>query len=298
MELTRRTDYACRIIRAAYESKDEYVSVSEVAEKENIPYAFARSIQHDLVHAGLLKTVRGAKGGLTLACNPSNTTLLEVLEAVQAASICLPAPLIRGSANAVANANSAAFGSVRIPSCVSISTASRLKNSLKAMGPLASARSEVAAGSANGSQPREAEAAGVSDEAIAAFVGRVREEGARLYRDLPWRNTRDPYAIWISEVMLQQTQVARVLTRWERFMKRFPSVDALSAAAVADVVDEWQGMGYNRRALALKRAADICSAEYGGALPTGVEALRALPGIGDATAAGSRRFPPMFLAFI
>ena len=158
------------------------------------------------------------------------------------------------------------------------------------MGPLASARSEVAAGSANGSQPREAEAVCVSDEAIAAFVGRVREEGARLYRDLPWRNTRDPYAIWISEVMLQQTQVARVLMRWERFMKRFPSVDALSAAAVADVVDEWQGMGYNRRALALKRAADICSAEYGGALPTGVEALRALPGIGDATAAGITAF--------
>lgn len=158
------------------------------------------------------------------------------------------------------------------------------------MGPLASARSKVAAGSANGSQPREAEAVCVSDEAIAAFVGRVCEEGARLYRDLPWRNTRDPYAIWISEVMLQQTQVARVLTRWERFMKRFPSVDALSAAAVADVVDEWQGMGYNRRALALKRAADICSAEYGGALPTGVEALRALPGIGDATAAGITAF--------
>lgn len=83
MELTRRTDYACRIIRAAYESKDAYVSVSEVAEKESIPYAFARSIQHDLVHAGLLKTVRGAKGGLTLACDPSGTTLLEVLEAVQ-----------------------------------------------------------------------------------------------------------------------------------------------------------------------------------------------------------------------
>ena len=158
------------------------------------------------------------------------------------------------------------------------------------MGPLASARSEVAAGSENGSQPREAEAVCVSDEAIAAFVGRVREEGARLYRNLPWRNTRDPYAIWISEVMLQQTQVARVLTRWERFMKRFPSIDALSAAAVADVVDEWQGMGYNRRALALKRAADICSAEYGGALPTGVEALRALPGIGDATAAGITAF--------
>lgn len=83
MELTRRSDYACRIIRAAYDSKDAYVSVSEVAERENIPYAFARSIQHDLVHAGLLKTVRGAKGGLSLACDPSTTTLLEVLEALQ-----------------------------------------------------------------------------------------------------------------------------------------------------------------------------------------------------------------------
>lgn len=83
MELTRRSDYACRIIRAAYESKDAYVSVSEVAEREGIPYAFARSIQHDLVRAGLLKTVRGAKGGLTLACDPSTTTVLEVLEALQ-----------------------------------------------------------------------------------------------------------------------------------------------------------------------------------------------------------------------
>lgn len=83
MELTRRSDYACRIIRAAYEAGDVYVSVSDVAERENIPYAFARSIQHDLVHAGLLKTVRGAKGGLTLACDTKQTTLLDVLEALQ-----------------------------------------------------------------------------------------------------------------------------------------------------------------------------------------------------------------------
>lgn len=83
MELTRRTDYACRIIRAAYANRDSYVSVSEVAQRESIPYAFARSIQHDLVHAGLLKTVRGAKGGLWLACDPHDTTLLDVLEAVQ-----------------------------------------------------------------------------------------------------------------------------------------------------------------------------------------------------------------------
>lgn len=132
--------------------------------------------------------------------------------------------------------------------------------------------------------------AGVSADVMASFVGRIRKEGLSLYRDLPWRNTRDPYAIWISEVMLQQTQVARVLSRWERFMSRFPSVDALAAASTSDVVEEWQGMGYNRRALALKRAADICSAEYGGSLPAGVDALRTLPGIGEATAAGITAF--------
>ncbi|ACV22315.1 A/G-specific adenine glycosylase [Slackia heliotrinireducens] len=123
-----------------------------------------------------------------------------------------------------------------------------------------------------------------------AFVQLVREEGKRLYRDLPWRDTRDPYAIWISEVMLQQTQVPRVLTRWERFMTRFPTVDALSAAASADVLEEWQGMGYNRRALALKRAADICSADFAGALPKTHDELIGLPGIGPSTAAGILAF--------
>lgn len=130
----------------------------------------------------------------------------------------------------------------------------------------------------------------VSPQALEAFVARVRKQGAELYRDLPWRDTRDPYAIWISEVMLQQTQVTRVLTRWERFMARFPTVDALAAAATVDVVEEWQGMGYNRRALALKRAADICAREFAGALPVGIEALCELPGIGEATAAGITAF--------
>lgn len=132
--------------------------------------------------------------------------------------------------------------------------------------------------------------AGVSSAAIEAFSARVREQGAALYRDLPWRNTRDPYAIWISEVMLQQTQVVRVLKRWERFIDRFPSVDALASASAADVVEEWQGMGYNRRALALKRAADICAAEFAGSLPVGVDELCKLPGIGEATAAGITAF--------
>lgn len=83
MDVTRRCDYACRILRAAFESGEQYVSVSEISEKEDIPYAFARSIQHDLVKGGLIKTVRGARGGLVLNCDPAEVTLLDVLEAVQ-----------------------------------------------------------------------------------------------------------------------------------------------------------------------------------------------------------------------
>lgn len=138
-----------------------------------------------------------------------------------------------------------------------------------------------------------------SDADIAEFQVWVREAGQALYRDLPWRNTRDAYAIWISEAMLQQTQVSRVLSRWERFLRHFPTVDALASASSADVVEEWQGLGYNRRALALKRTADICSAEYAGRIPEGVDKLVKLPGIGDATAAGitafSRDVPCLYL---
>ncbi len=83
MDVTRRCDYACRILRAAYKSGEEYVSVSGIAEEEEIPYAFARSIQHDLVKGGLIKTVRGAHGGLILNCDPAEVTLLEVLETIQ-----------------------------------------------------------------------------------------------------------------------------------------------------------------------------------------------------------------------
>ncbi|BAK44393.1 Rrf2 family transcriptional regulator [Eggerthella sp. YY7918] len=83
MDITRRCDYACRILRAAYKSGDTFVSVTKIAEDENIPYAFARSIQHDLVVGGLVKTERGARGGLTLNCDPTQVTLLEVLESVQ-----------------------------------------------------------------------------------------------------------------------------------------------------------------------------------------------------------------------
>ena len=136
-----------------------------------------------------------------------------------------------------------------------------------------------------GSTPAATPAAQVPPE----FRQKVLERGRELYRDLPWRRTRDPYQIWISEVRLQQTQVARVDGRWQRWCERFPSVDALAAADAADVLEEWQGMGYNRRALARWRAAGIVSAA-GGAMPTEARDLVALPGIGPATAAGIRAF--------
>ncbi|MDD7369852.1 MAG: adenine glycosylase [Berryella intestinalis] len=122
------------------------------------------------------------------------------------------------------------------------------------------------------------------------FVDKVCDQGRRLYRDLPWRCVDDPYAVMVSEVMLQQTQVSRVAKYWERFLSSFPTVDALAAASTSDVLEHWQGLGYNRRALALKRAADLVSAEMGGVLPRTAEGLVALPGVGPATAAGVMAF--------
>ena len=89
------------------------------------------------------------------------------------------------------------------------------------------------------------------DVRLDEFRSRVLARGTELYRDLPWRRTHDPYAVWVSEAMLQQTQVVRVDGRWQRWLERFPTVDALAAASSADVLEEWQGLGYNRRAIAL-----------------------------------------------
>lgn len=122
------------------------------------------------------------------------------------------------------------------------------------------------------------------------FRSLVRSEGVRLYRDLPWRRTRDPYRIWLSEVMLQQTQVARVEARMPAWLERFPSVEALAAASTSDVLEAWQGMGYNRRALALKQAAQEIVERYDGAFPSETKELVGLPGIGPATAQGIRAF--------
>jgi A/G-specific adenine glycosylase len=108
----------------------------------------------------------------------------------------------------------------------------------------------------------------------AALLGWYR----RHARPLPWRDTRDPYTILVSEVMAQQTQVERVVPRWERWLERWPTVDALAAASPADVIREWQGLGYNRRALSLHRAAQHIAAH---GWP---DDLTELPGVGRYTA--------------
>ena len=119
-----------------------------------------------------------------------------------------------------------------------------------------------------------------------AFREKVYREGKKHYRELPWRNIDDPYAVLVSEVMLQQTQVSRVLSYWGRWMTMFPNVDVLAQADTSLVLEQWMGLGYNRRALALKRASEQCSLRYNGTLPHTYDELLELPGVGPATAAG------------
>jgi A/G-specific adenine glycosylase len=109
-------------------------------------------------------------------------------------------------------------------------------------------------------------------------------------RALPWRETRDPYAILVSEVMLQQTQVDRVIPYYERFLDRFPTVFDLAAAPVSDVIRIWSGLGYNRRAVNLQRAAQVVVERFGGRFPSSVEELRSLPGVGAYTAGAIAAF--------
>lgn len=106
----------------------------------------------------------------------------------------------------------------------------------------------------------------------------------RARRDLPWRRTQDPYAIWISEAMLQQTRVETVIPYWERFLARFPDVGSLAGADLDDVLGVWQGLGYYSRARNLHRAAGVVMEEHGGRLPDDAEGLRSLPGVGRYTA--------------
>ena len=117
---------------------------------------------------------------------------------------------------------------------------------------------------------------------------RIRAALLRWYdrnkRDLPWRQTRDPYAIWVSETMLQQTQVATVLPYYRRFMEAFPSVEALDRAPLDAVRSVWSGLGYYRRAANLKQAARVLVSRHGGRLPADYDELLRLPGVGRYTA--------------
>ena len=109
-------------------------------------------------------------------------------------------------------------------------------------------------------------------------------------RKFPWRETRDPYHILVSEFMLQQTQTERVLARYGTFLDRFPTVHALAAAELRDVLELWQGLGYNRRARFLHATARIIVAQHGGRLPSDTDVLETLPGIGPGTAGALAAF--------
>ncbi len=109
-------------------------------------------------------------------------------------------------------------------------------------------------------------------------------QGARLRPDLPWRRTRDPWAVLVSEVMAQQTQVARLGPAYRAFLERFPDPASCARAAVGDVLRQWAGLGYNRRARNLHRAAEVVVAQHGGAVPDTLADLLGLPGVGPYTA--------------
>lgn len=104
------------------------------------------------------------------------------------------------------------------------------------------------------------------------------------HRDLPWRHTTDAYRIWISEIMLQQTRAETVISYYERFLEKYPTVRNLAAAPEEELLKQWEGLGYYSRARSLQKAAKMIVSEFGGDLPADVKQLRSLPGIGDYTA--------------
>lgn len=118
------------------------------------------------------------------------------------------------------------------------------------------------------------------DERSRALLDWFAEDG----RDLPWRRTRDPWAVLVSEVMLTQTQVARVIPKYEAFLERFPTPEACAAASPGAVVAAWAGLGYNRRAIGLHRTATLLVERHGGRVPDDLDALLELPGVGPYTA--------------
>ncbi len=127
--------------------------------------------------------------------------------------------------------------------------------------------------------------AGDSVKANTSFPKRLLRWYARHARTLPWRVRHDPYRVWISEIMLQQTRVESVIPYFERWMQHFPTLEALAGASEMEVLSAWEGLGYYARARNARRAARLMVRDLGGRVPKDVEALRSLPGIGQYTAA-------------
>ena len=124
----------------------------------------------------------------------------------------------------------------------------------------------------------------LSPRQIRRFRKEVYDYYKRNRRKFPWRETRDPYKILLSELMLQQTQVARVIEKYKQFLRRFPSIESVARAPLRAILEQWQGLGYNRRALALKNLATAIVDRHSGRIPSAIEALKSLPGVGAATA--------------
>ncbi len=122
------------------------------------------------------------------------------------------------------------------------------------------------------------------------FRKTIRQYFQKYGRDFPWRETRNPYHILVSEIMLQQTQVERVLGKYEQFISAFPDFASLAQAPLQSVLSVWQGLGYNRRAIALQRIAQTVTTDWNGILPSSVDLLVKLPGIGHATASAIAAF--------
>jgi A/G-specific adenine glycosylase len=128
------------------------------------------------------------------------------------------------------------------------------------------------------------------DEKIKKFQREIWDFYKKNRREMPWRNNPDPYCVLISEIMLQQTQVDRVRIKYAEFLEKFPTFEALAAAPQSAVIAAWQGLGYNRRALMLKRLSERVVDEHKGSLPNDRTTLLALPGIGPATAGSLSAF--------
>ena len=124
----------------------------------------------------------------------------------------------------------------------------------------------------------------LSLQQIRRFQKLIYDHYRRNGRALPWRKHRNPYRILLSELMLQQTQVARVIEKYRQFLHRFPDIESVVRAPLRAILEQWQGLGYNRRALALKNLVVICVDRHEGRIPSTIEALKALPGVGAATA--------------